>query len=180
MKVLIKITNIIDKINERVGKFCAFAAVLVMLVMVYEVLSRKIFNAPTIWAFETSTMIYGFLMITIAGYGLLTKSIVSVDIFSAKLSEKNQHKLSICMYLLFFFPFVTLMLQPAFQFAVNSWSIRELSWSQWAPPVYPIKTFLPIGLFLLWLQGISELLKSVIYLLEHKGVKSVEVREGTR
>jgi len=180
MKVLMKITSIIDKINERVGKICAYSVILVMLVMVYEVLSRKIFNSPTIWAFETSIMIYAFLMIMISGYGLLTGSLVSVDIFVEKLSERNRHILSICMYLLLFIPFTTSMLLPALQFALNSWEIRELSWSQWAPPVYPIKTALPIGLFLLWIQGISQLLKSVMYLLSHRGEKPLEIKEERR
>ena len=168
MRVLEKVINTIDNINERIGKICAFSVLLLMLVVVYEVVSRRIFNSPTEWAFETITMIYGFLFMMVAGYGLLKGSIVCVDIFSGRLNEKKQHILSIITYLILFFPFVTLMIPAAINFTVVSWQMKEMSWSQWAPPVYPIKTVIPIALILLWLQGTSELLKSVKFLMNNR------------
>lgn len=164
MKALKKISGFIDRVNDCVGKISAFAVLLLMLFVVFEVVSRRFFNAPTIWSFEVVTMLYGFFIIMVAGFGLLHGSIVCIDIFSAKLSPKKQHILSICMYILFFFPFVTLIIPAAVNFAVTSWGMHESSWSQWAPPVYPIKTVIPVAFIFLWLQGLSEVIKSILFL----------------
>jgi TRAP-type mannitol/chloroaromatic compound transport system permease small subunit len=164
VKALEKIAKFIDKINDYVGRVSAFAVLLLMLFVVFEVVSRRFFNAPTIWSFEVVTMLYGFFIIMVAGFGLLHGSIVCIDIFSAKLSAKKQHILSICMYLLFFFPFVTFIIPAAVNFAATSWSMHESSWSQWAPPVYPIKTVIPVAFIFLWLQGLSEIIKSILFL----------------
>ncbi|WP_165445192.1 TRAP transporter small permease subunit [Bacilliculturomica massiliensis] len=171
MKALKKITQIIDTINEWAGSISAYSVIVLMVVVVFEVFSRRVFNQPTIWVYETTCFIYGFLIMMVAGYGLLHGSHVAVDLFSARLSERNQRILSICMYLVFFFPFVTLMLPAAVKFTQTAWIMKEHSWSQWGPPVYPIKTVIPISLALLWIQGLSEVLKSVIYLMTNKKTK---------
>jgi len=136
-----------------------------------------VFASPTIWAQEMTTFVYGFLIMMVLAYGLLKGSHVCVDLLTGGMMERKKQILSIVMYLLLFFPFVSVMVYASYDFVIMSWNMKESSWSQWAPPVYPIKTVIPVALILLWLQGLSETLKSVRYLINRKPVR-LEVKEG--
>jgi len=152
----------IDALNDLVGKICAYSIILMMLLVVYEVATRRIFNSPTVWTFETITMVYGFHFMMVIPYTLLHKGIVNVDLIHGKFSKKNQAVLDLITYGLFFFPFVGGILFKAIPYAANSWAHRETSWSVFAPPIYPFKTVIAVAFALLLLQGISEVLKRVL------------------
>lgn len=166
MNFLKKITNILDRMNEFVGKLVSWSVLLIMLLIVYEVLSRRVFNSPTIWTLEITTMLFGFYFMMIAGYGLLTKSLVSVDIFYERFTLKTKAIIDLITYTILFLPFVISVLYGGLLFAFTSWIQKEVSWSAFSPPVYPIKTVIPVAMFFLLLQGISEILKRVIVLME--------------
>lgn len=166
MKLIKKLTKILDRITNLVGKVTSWSVVLIVVLILYEVLSRRIFNKPTIWTLEITTMIFGFYFMMIAGYGLLTKSLVSVDVLYNKFTPKTKAMIDLITYTVLFLPFVIGVLYGGFLFALTSWVQKEASWSAFSPPVYPIKTVIPVAMFFLLLQGISEILKKVAVLLE--------------
>lgn len=168
MVILKKAIKIIDNTNNWVGKIASWSVIVMMFLVIFEVLSRRIFNQPTIWTFEIITMIYGFHFMMVVAYGLLHKSLVSVDVLYEKFSLKTQAILDIVTYTLFFLPFVIGVFYGGYQFAVTSWVQKEVSWSAFAPPVYPIKTVIPVAMFFLLLQGISEIFKRIVLLVEGK------------
>lgn len=151
----------IDRLNDIVGKVVSYSILIMMFLVVYEVLTRRLLNSPTVWTFETITMVFGFHFMMVIPYTLLHKGIVAVDIFYSYLGEKKQCLLDLLTYIFFFFPYVIGMLIYSVPFAYSSWVIRETSWSVFAPPVYPVKTVIPVVFFLLLLQGISEMSKII-------------------
>ncbi|MFC0850874.1 TRAP transporter small permease subunit [Halalkalibacter oceani] len=163
-----KITEALDKTTEWVGKISSWSVVVLMLLVVFEVISRRVFNQPTIWTFEITTMIFAFHFLMVSAYGLLHKSLVSVEIIYERFSLKTKAVLDLITYSIFFLPFVIGLLYGGYHFAALSWAQQEVSWSAFAPPVYPIKTVLPVAMFFLLLQGISEIMKKVIILVERK------------
>src|SRR3546814_17047417 len=73
-----------------------------------------------------------------------------------------QAALDAALYLLFFIPALTIFLWVSTEYAVDSWIQGERSnLSPWLPPVYPLKTVLPVSAALLLLQGVSEFIKSI-------------------
>jgi len=164
MNVIIKITRIIDRISDLIGQAAMYLAMLLLGVIVFEVLSRRLFNAPTIWTYEASTMLFGAFIMLIMPYGLLHGVNVSVDIITQRFSLKTQRIIDLVTYFVFFFPFVLILLYTGSQFALSSWEVRETSWSNWKPPLYYIKTCIPLAAFLTLLQGVSEILKRVLVL----------------
>ena len=174
MKVLKQIIRIIDKINDVVGNIMGYLALVIMAVILYEVISRRFFNSPTLWAYETICMVFGAFIVLIPGYGLKQGGMVNVDLLSSQLSPRASHIMVIITYLLLFVPFVGGIIPAAVKFAAQAWAAREHSWSQWAPPVYPLKTCIAIGFSLLFLQGISEILKSAVWLLENRKQTAVK------
>lgn len=167
MKLLKGIVKGIDKLNTFVGNIMGYFTLVIMAAIIFEVVSRRFFNSPTLWAYETICMVFGAFIVLIPGYGLLQGGMVNVDLLSSKLSLKASHIMVIITYLIMFVPFVGGIIPAAFQFAAQSWAAKEHSWSQWAPPVYPLKTCIVVGFSLLFLQGISQVLKSVVWLGEN-------------
>ncbi len=103
---MLKILDIIDTINEWVGKVFRWAIVLLALTMCYEVVLRYVFNNPTIWSFEISTALYATTFMMGAAYALLYKAHVSIDLFYEMLGVRGRAILDIISSVIFFFPFL--------------------------------------------------------------------------
>lgn len=161
---MLRIARAIDRLNGIIGNICGYSIILLTGVVLFEVFSRRVLGTPTVWAFELFIMIFGFHFMMTMPYGLLKKVHVNVDIIYNKLSPRTQAILDVCTFCIFYFPFCIGILYAAVPFALQSWAELETSWSVWAPPIYPIKTVIPIAFFLMILQGISEVIKRVHFI----------------
>lgn len=168
MDLLRKIAKCFDRINDWVGKIFAWIIVPLVLLTVMEVVLRRFFGSPTIWSFEVSKQLYSLHFMIVAGFGLLYRSHVAVDIFAMRLPSRKRAVLDIVSYMLFFFPFCIIGIKEGYAFAARSWAMKEETWSVFSPPVYPIKTVILITFVLLLLQGIAEVIKRIFIL---KGVQ---------
>jgi TRAP-type mannitol/chloroaromatic compound transport system permease small subunit len=154
----------IDALNDRIGRICSYSAFLLILIVLFEVISRRIFNRPTIWTFEVICWFYGFHFMMTLPYVLLHNAHVNMDLVVNRFNKYQQAIISIIAYCIFFFPFVGGLTIYSLDFAVESWAEAELSWSPWSPPLYYIKTVMPVSFFLLLLQGVSEVIKKISFL----------------
>jgi TRAP-type mannitol/chloroaromatic compound transport system permease small subunit len=154
----------IDALNDRIGRICSYSAFLLIFIVLFEVVSRRIFSNPTIWTFEVICWLYGFHFMMTLPYVLLHNSHVNVDLVVNKFNKYQQAIISIVTYFVFFFPFVGGLAWYSLDFALEAWMEAEHSWSPWSPPLYYIKTVLPVSFFLLLLQGVSEVLKKISFL----------------
>lgn len=157
--------DFIESISEWTGKTFCWALALLNGVVVVEVILRYFFNKPTIYSFELTIMIYAFHFMIVAAFALLHGSHVSIDVIYNLFSQKKRLILDLVGYVIFFFPFTIIVLYQGTKFAATSWMQLERSWSVWAPPLYPIKTVLPITMLLLVLQGIAIFVKKLHMLL---------------
>lgn len=168
MGILYKISRLFDQVSEWTGRLFIWAIVPITLLSVFEIIMRRFFGSPTIWSFEVITQSFGLYFMIIAAYGLLHNQHVAIDIVTMYLSNKTRAKLELIGYIIFFFPFIFICLWKSCLYAAESWSMWETSWSAFAPPLYPIKTVIPIAFGLLLLQGLSEVIKRILII---KGVK---------
>ena len=137
MHWLKKTTRIIDGISEWSGRVCVWFVVVLMLVMVFEVITRRFLNSPTVWTFETSVQMYAFHFMMLAAYTQLYKKHISVDIFVKNLSPRTRTILEIITYAVFFFPFLLVLFVEGIYYARESWAIFEVSYTVFAPPSTP-------------------------------------------
>jgi TRAP-type mannitol/chloroaromatic compound transport system permease small subunit len=154
----------VDKIQEFIGKAFGLLCYPLVFVVLYEVVSRKIFNSPTVWGFDLTYMLYAVMFMMGFGYTLQKDGHVRIDIFYAYLSPKKKAILDLIGYFIFFFPFVTVCLIVSYDFVSQSWAMKEMSMSVWQVPLYPFKTFMFLGFLLLFIQGIIQTLKNIIVL----------------
>lgn len=159
---MIPIVKAIDGLNTWVGRIVGWVMIFIMLVTVYDIVARRLFNAPVVWAFDVSVQLFALHFMITAAYALLHNEHVSIDIFKTRLPVRQQALLDILSYLIFFFPFMIMLLIYGWDFAARSWATRETSWGIVALPVYYVKTVIPVTAVLLMLQGFA----NVVRLLE--------------
>jgi len=149
----------INTLNQMVGRLTAYLALPLIAIVVYEVFMRYLFNAPTQWGFEATTLIYGAHFVLGFGYTLKHNGHVAIDVFESKLPNRKRTILRIIVNLVLFIPTVGLLSMGAIRYAATSWSNLELASTSWAPPIYPFKTIMAIGFTLLFLQGLAKLIE---------------------
>ena len=171
MRLWISLSRKIDSLNNGIGVVCSYLIIPLTLLVVYEVITRS-FRHPTIWTFEMSNFIFGAHFMLVAAYGLLHESHVSIDLLSGRFSKRTQAVFSLICYLVVYFPFIAVFLYFGVFHALNSWQMLEKSWSIWGPPIYPIKTVIPLTAGLLLLQGFSEVIKAVDTIVQGEEVKN--------
>jgi TRAP-type mannitol/chloroaromatic compound transport system permease small subunit len=158
---LLATIRVIDKLADWSGTLFSWLIIPMVLGLTYEVFARYMFNAPTIWAYDITYMLYGGHFMLGAGYALLKGAHIRTDIFYAKWTPRQQGIVDAASYLFLFFPGMIFFFIAGTNEAIHSWSIWEKSdASPWRPPFYPFKTVIPLATLLLLIQGVSELLKS--------------------
>ena len=160
--------RVLDEINEWSGKIFTWVIVPMTLLMVFEVFMRRVLGHPTIWTFDVTTHIYGLHFIMLAGYTLLHKGHVGVDVVSSRFSTKIKAIVDVVTYLCFFFPWIGIMLWQGAGFMITSWARGERAFAIFSIPLYPLKTALFIGFLLLLLEGIATFAGSVRLLLSYR------------
>ncbi len=151
----------IDTMNLWIGRIVCFLTLPLFAVMVYEVFVRYVFVAPTAWAYDLSRMIAGALFMLGAGYALSKGVHIRADFLYRNFSVRNQGRVDATLYLLFYMPGMLVFMWTSLDFAGVSWFQMERGMdSAWMPYLAPIKSALPVGIFFLILQGISEFCKS--------------------
>ena len=154
-----KVTRAIDTFNNKQGQWSSLLALLG--VVLYEVVMRYVFNAPTTWGFELTTFIYGVHYMLGLAYCDVQGGHVKVDIFTSHLPRKPQAIVGIITWLVFFMPVMIFLVAASWRFAWISIAGRELNPTSWAPPVYPIKILMALAFTFLLAQGISNLLHNI-------------------
>ena len=151
----------IDKLSKWIGNIVCWILIPLIFAMTYEVLARKLFLAPTIWAYDISRFLYGALFMLGAGYALSRGVHIRADFLYRNFKIKNQGLIDFWLYLLFYFPGLIVFLYMTIGFVGESIQRGERGMdTTWMPYMWPIKTCLLIGIIFLLIQGISELLKS--------------------
>jgi len=164
MKILKLITISIDRFTDWSGRIIAWLVIPLMGITVYDVFLRYFLRAPTKWGYETTWMLYAALFMLGGAYCLVKKGHISVDIFYKRLAPRKKAIYQVVIYLLFLFPLISLLTYKGVGWALHSWAIQEKSYlSYWRPPIYPIKTVLPVAFFLFGLQAVSEFIRNLVF-----------------
>ncbi len=152
----------IDTFSLWVGRVVAWMTIPLMGAMIYEVVARYWFTAPTVWAYDISRMVYGAMFILGAAYALSKGVHIRSYFLYRKWSVRTQGRVDTALYVICYFPAMVILLWVSSEWAWTSLSRGERGTdTSWMPLLGPLKSALPVGVALLIVQGISELLKSV-------------------
>jgi TRAP-type mannitol/chloroaromatic compound transport system permease small subunit len=128
----------------------------------YDVITRKLWSQRNDWAFDTSYILYGTLFMMAGAYTLSRNGHVRGDMLYREWSVKRQAAVDNCLYLLFFFPGIIVMVWSGLDFANFARLINERSTvTPNGPLIWPFKYVIPLAGAFMLLQGIVELIRSV-------------------
>jgi TRAP-type mannitol/chloroaromatic compound transport system permease small subunit len=161
------ITRGIDFLVEKQGQLTSFLIVPLLFIVLYEVLMRYAFNAPTVWGFEATAFFYGMHYMLGLSFMENVQGHVRVDIVTSRLPPKVQAAVMLAGYLIIFMPVYGLMTWGAAKFAYTATVTNELNSTSWAPRIWPYKIVMALSFLLLVVQGLSTMLKNVKILTEN-------------
>jgi len=166
VKEIKAIVKILDNISEWSGKVFSWFIITIIALSLYEVFTRRLLGRPTIWTHEIIAYCFcGAVLLTI-GYTLKYRAHANVDIIYENLSPKTQAILDLITYTVFLGIFTVVLLYEGVKFAATSWAMLERTPSAFNFYIFPAKTLLPVGFFLLALQMTSDIIKKVVFLLK--------------
>ncbi len=156
------IISSIDLMNLWVGRITCLLLIPIVFVMVFEVVARKVFLAPTDFSFEYSRMLAGAMFMLGAGYALMRGVHIRADFLYRNWTLERQATIDATLYLLFYFPAILFFFWISAEFTIKAWFTWERSMdTAMMAPLAPARTAMPLAALFLFLQGISELLKSL-------------------
>jgi TRAP-type mannitol/chloroaromatic compound transport system permease small subunit len=159
----------IERISGGTGVVAGWLVVPLIFATCYEVFSRYVLNAPTIWAYELGYMVTGANFLIGAAYALREKAHIRIDVIYAHFfSKRTQALINVGGYVLLFLPIMFWLTLALWDYAYQAYLTQELSGqSAWNPVIWPFRLVFFAGFLLLLLQGIAEVLKVAFYLAGH-------------
>ncbi|PTB94897.1 C4-dicarboxylate ABC transporter permease [Marinobacter sp. B9-2] len=156
---MIRICKAIDALNDWFGKLIAPVIAIITLIVIYDITLRYFWGRPSDWAFDITKMLFGAYFMLLTAYGMRHCVHAEVDIVKRLLSHRVRTVTDLVGYLIFFTPFVWLLLTYGWDFAARSWSRGETTYGMVSIPIYPLKAVIVVTGVLILLQGVSIVLR---------------------
>ncbi|OQX04986.1 MAG: C4-dicarboxylate ABC transporter [Desulfobulbaceae bacterium A2] len=165
-----RIAQAIDWLNERVGRITIWLVLLSVLISSGNALSRYLFNYSTNGMLEIQWYLFSMIFLLCAGYTLKHDGHVRIDVIYGRLSKRGKAVINILGGLLFLLPVCVIITKMSWATFMTSLRINEGSPDIGGLLRWPIKLLIPVGFFLLGLQGISQIIKEIIIFRDPKSV----------
>ena len=165
MNILKSISSFFDLINKITGSICAFFAASMVLVVLGVVVLRYGFSISFIWMQEAYVWLHAYIFMMGSGYTYLSNEHVRIDVFYRGASVKYKSIVDILGNLFLLIPFIFVIWKFSFPFIARSWSMNEVSREVGGlPALYILKSAILIFCILLFIQSLSNIIKSIINL----------------
>lgn len=157
-----RLARAIDRFTELSAVLFAWLLVPMLVAVAWEVVARYVFDAPTVWAYETIYTLCAAMFMLGAAYALRVGAHIRTDFLWEKWSVRTRAAIDAIAYVALFFPGMALFFVAGADSAWSSYILNERSAdTAWFPPLWPLKALVPASALLLLAQGVSELAKSV-------------------
>ena len=172
--------NFADQFVVWIGRAFAWGIFILTAAVMYEVIMRYFFNAPTLWAFDFTIQMYGAVFMMGGASAMSTKTHVKADMYYNRLSEKGQAILDLILFICFYAPGVFALTYAGYFYAKKAWIVHETSWNSPAQiQVYFSKSLIPIAELLLLIISISEIFRCIICIKTGKWPERIDDVEET-
>jgi len=164
MKSLLALSRGIDALNEHVGRLVYWCILVMVLVSAANATSRYALNIASNAWLELQWYLFAVVFLLCSGYTLLHNEHIRIDVVSSRLSRRTQIWIDVFGILLFLLPMSLFIMWLSWPIFMNAWTSGEISGSAGGLIRWPVRLLVPLGFFLLSLQGISELIKRIAFL----------------
>jgi len=161
--ILLRISALIDALNERVGKLVYWLVLATVLISAGNAIMRKMFSMSSNAWLELQWYLFSAVFLLCAGYTLLHNGHVRIDVLAGRLSPTGQAWIDILGTLFFLLPMTLMLTWMSWPYFLRAFQTSEISGSAGGLILWPARVLMPVGFGLLALQGLSELIKRVAF-----------------
>ena len=169
MIFLLKLSTWIDTLNTKVGKLTTWLILITTLISAGNAIVRKMFDTSSNALLEVQWYIFAGVFLLGAAYGLLQNSHVRIDFISSRLSARTRNWIDVVGIVVALIPFCMLSIYLSWPLFVQAYQSGEMSQNAGGLIRWPAYALIPAGFFLLMLQGISEMIKRLAFLMGQTG-----------
>jgi TRAP-type mannitol/chloroaromatic compound transport system permease small subunit len=174
MSFLLAFARIIDTINEKIGLVISWALLLAVTISAGNAIMRYTFSLSSNAWLEIQWYLFSAVFLLAAAYTLRRNEHVRIDVLAGRFSKRTQIMIDAFGFLLFLLPMTIITLWYSIPYTLLSIQGQEMSSNAGGLIVWPAKILIPIGFFLLTLQGLSEFIKRIGYLTGHVDASEFE------
>ncbi|MGB0126425.1 MAG: TRAP transporter small permease subunit [Rhodocyclaceae bacterium] len=182
MEALLGFSRLVDAINERIGKATVWLVLITVLISAANAITRKAFDLSSNAALEIQWYLFSAIFLLGASWTLMRNEHVRIDVVTGRFSPRTQNWIDVFGILFFLLPMAALIAWLSWPVFTLAWSSGETSANPGGLIRWPVRLLVPVGFFLLTLQGLSELVKRIAFLQglipnpleKHKGPTAAE------
>lgn len=164
MQALLALSRAIDRLNAFVGKYCIWLIFVATFISAANAIVRKVFDTSSNAFLEVQWYLFAWSFLIAAGYTLLHREHVRIDVINSRLSKKVQVWIDILGFAFFLTPLCLTILWLTTPVVMQMIQSGEMSGNPGGLIRWPVWMAIPVGVTLLLLQGISELIKRIAFL----------------
>ena len=165
MKILLMLSRAIDALNEQIGRLVYWLVLAAVLVSSANAMSRYLLNSTSNGWLETQWYLFAAIFLLCSGYTLLHNEHIRIDVIAGRFSRRTQIWIDIFGTIFFMLPMTAFIMALGWPMFMESYTVHEMSADPGGLLRWPVKLLVPVGFFLLTLQGISELIKRIAFLM---------------
>lgn len=165
MTALLQLSRWIDALTERVGRWTSWLVLAAVLISAANAVARKLFNTSSNAYLEIQWYLFAAIFLLAAGYTLLRQEHVKIDVILGRFSRRTQVKVEVFGLLAFLMPLVVIVVHLSLPVVLRAYTSGEMSSNAGGLVRWPVYALLPLGFALLGLQGLSETIKRLGFLM---------------
>ncbi len=159
MGYLIKLSMLIDAMNDRLGQLANWLVLAACLISAANAMSRYAYDLSSNAYLEIQWYLFAAIVMLGASHTLRVNEHVRVDIIYTHLPERGKEWLDMVGTAVFLVPSMLAIAWYSWPFFMQSWEIQEISGNAGGLIRWPVKVLVPLGFTLVALQGVSEIIK---------------------
>ena len=167
-KLIVNVSQFLEKIVTFFGKMGSWLAIPLIFIIIFDIVTRRFFILGSTKLQEMEWHLHTALFLLVLGYAYLKDSHVRIEIVREKYSMLIKSIFETLGILVFLIPYTILVIFYGIDFVIRSFNLNEVSSAltglshRWI-----IKFFIPFGMFLLFLAGVSILIKKVLFIINY-------------
>jgi TRAP-type mannitol/chloroaromatic compound transport system permease small subunit len=177
LDALLALSRAVDRLNEAIGKATLWLVLVVVIISAGNAVVRYGFDWSSNALLEIQWYLFSAIFLLCAAYVLKKNEHIRIDVIFGRFSARTQNWIDVFGFVVFFMPMVLMTLWLSWPVFVNAWNSGETSANPGGLVRWPVRLLLPVGFFLLTLQGLSELVKRLAF-LAGKGPNALEKEKG--
>ncbi len=161
MTGLLGVSRAIDAVNVRIGRYVAWLILVAIIISTGNAVIRKLFDRSSNAWLEWQWVLFGAVFLLCASWTLWSNEHIRIDIVNSRFSKRTRDWIDVVGHALFLLPLAMIMIYHSWPFFWRSYAINEQSLNAGGLPQWPSKFLVFAGFFILFFQGISELIKRI-------------------